>query len=166
MRKKLMALALVCTMVAALTACGGSKKNGTMNYTLPDGFTEQSEGSGQYVTADYPNDSSNIIVQETKDDPYGVDYTEEQFTELVSAAYEAQGYSIDSFEIVEFTKSKLNGFDTLLIDCNYTLMGVEIEQIEFLAQIGDTTHVITYTTSPELGWHDAFRQSIDSISID
>lgn len=167
MRKKLTALILVCMLAAALTACGsGSKKNGTLHYTLPDGFTEQSEGSGQYVTADYPNDSSNIIIQETKDDPYGADYTEEQFTELVAAAYEAQGYTIDSFNINEFTKKEMSGFDTLMIDCTYSLMGIEIEQIEFLAKIGDTTHVITYTTSPNLGWHDAFRESVDTITID
>lgn len=148
--KKLTALLLMCTMVFTLVACGGDKKTGTLSYDLPD-----------YASGD----SSNIIVQESKNDPYGVNYTEDEFVELVSAAYEAQGYSIDSFNMVEFKKGELNGFDTLLIDCEYTLMGVEIQQIEFLAQIGDVTHVITYTTAPQFGWYDAFRASVDSMEI-
>lgn len=164
MKKKLMALVLLCTMLAALTACGGKKKDGTLTYTMPEGFTEQSEG--QWVSTDYPNDSSNIMVQASENDPYGVDYTEEQFIELVTTAYAAQGYSVEDFTIVEFNKSKINGYDTLLIDCEYSLMGVELQQIEFLAQIGDTTHVITYTTSPIYGWYDAFRTSAEGITIE
>lgn len=162
--KKLTALLLMCTMVFALTACGGGKKNGTLTYDLPEGFTEQTEG--QYVSPDYASgDSSNIIVQASENDPYGVNYTEDEFVELITAAYEAQGYSVDEFNLVEFTKGELNGFDTLLIDCQYTLMGVEIQQIEFLAQIGDVTHVITYTTAPQFGWYDAFRDSVESMEI-
>ena len=162
--KKLTALLLMCTMVFTLVACGGDKKTGTLSYDLPEGFIEQAEG--QWVSPDYASgDSSNIIVQASENDPYGVNYTEDEFVELVSAAYEAQGYSIDSFNMVEFKKGELNGFDTLLIDCEYSLMGVEIQQIEFLAQIGDVTHVITYTTAPQFGWHDAFRASVDSMEI-
>ena len=161
--KKLTALIFMSMMVFALVACGG-KKGGTLAYELPEGFIEQEEG--YWVSPDYASgDSSNIIVKAIENDPYGVNYIEDEFVELISAAYEAQGYSIDSFNMVEFKKGELNGFDTLLIDCEYTLMGVDIQQIEFLAQIGDVTHVITYTTAPQFGWYDAFRDSIDTIDI-
>lgn len=184
MKKKLMALVLLCTMVAALTACGGKeknnsandagenttdagesveKKNATITYVMPEGFTEQSEG--QWVAPDYPNDSSNIIVQQSKDDPYGVNYTEDQFKELITVAYDAQGYTVDEINVAEFTKGKLDDYDTLLIDVSYSLMGVTIQQLEYLIQINDITYVITYTTAPELDWYDAFRTSIDSVQI-
>lgn len=165
MKKKIMALITMCAMVATLTACGGEKKGDPkLVYEFPEGFTEQADG--MYYAPDYPNDTSNIYVQVAENDPYGVNYTEDQFVEMVNAAYEAQGYSISNMNMVEFSKGEIEGYDTLTIDCAYELEGIQIEQIEFIIQIGKETHMITYTTAPGMGWTDAFRSSVDSMKVE
>jgi len=161
--KKLTALIFMSMMVFALVACGG-KKGGTLAYELPEGFIEQEEG--YWVSPDYANgDYSSIVVLASEDDPYGVNYKEDEIEELVSMMYEAQGYSMTSFNLNEFTKGKMGGYETLLFECEYVLEGISFLQIEFLAQIGNVTHIITYTTAPQFGWYDAFRDSIDTIDI-
>lgn len=197
MKKRIIALLLLCTMLFAVTACGDKKdskqeeertetvneeektetvneeeRTGTVTYDMPAGFTEVAEG--QWVSPDYASgDTSNIIVQAIENDPYGINYTEDEFIEIVTFAYEAQGYSVENMNMIEFTKSELNGFGTLLIDVEYTLtfvmegtpVSADIQQIEFLAQIGNVTHAFTYTSAPQFGWYDAFRDSVESIEI-
>lgn len=188
MKKKLMALVLMCTMVFALVACGGDKKSdtsnaggvagqteertGTLVYSLPEEFSVEIV-EGQWVTSAYPNDTSSIVIQSMEDDPYGINYTEDEFVELVSVLYEAQGCVVGEINMVEFTKSELNGFETLLIDCKYnlqmevegTMVNADIRQIEFVAQIGNVTHAITYTDITQDGWYEKFRESVATIDI-
>lgn len=165
MKKKIMSLMLLCMMVAALTACGGNKKGDpTLVYELPDGFTEQAEG--MYYAPDYPSDTSNIYIQSSENDPFGVNYTEDQFIELVTQTYEAQGFEISDMNMNEFTTGKLDDYETLLIDCSYTLGGIEIAQIEFIVQIDKTTYVFTYTQGPGSDWNEAFHESVKSMAIE
>lgn len=166
MKKKIMSLVLLVAMIAALTACGGeSKKKGTLTYDLPEGFTEDSTTAGMYYGPDYPYDTSNVYVSSSVDDPMGLNYTEDQFVELITTTYESQGYTVSDIDMIEFTTGKLDDYDTLLIDFSYNLNGIAIHQIEFLVQIDKTTHVITYTLGQDSDLLDAFKTSLDSMKI-
>lgn len=132
-------------------------------YQLPEGFYEIAEG--QYGAPDSPNDTSNIIIKAVEDDPYGINYTKEEFEELIVSAYELQGYYVESFEVSEFEKGQLGGYDSLVISCSYNLYGIDVQQTQFMLQVDNVTCVFTYTTSDVYGWFDTFRENVELIRI-
>lgn len=163
--KKIMALMLIVVMMAAMTACGQKEDaNATISYVLPDGFTESPDSPGMYLSPEYPDDTSNIYIQSADNDPIGIGYTEEMVADQIELTYAAQGYDVD-VNLVEFTKGKLDGYDTLLIHITYMIYDVEVEQIEYLIQIGKTTHALVYTTTPDSDYSALFRENIDSVTI-
>ena len=123
MKKRIMALVMMCAMLVTMTACGGKKGNATLSYEFPEGFTEQSEN--MWYAPDYPNDTSNVIIQSLENDAYGANYTEDQFVELITQAYTQQGYTVDDINVAEFTKAKMEGYDTLLAEISYNLAGID-----------------------------------------
>ncbi len=132
-------------------------------YQLPEGFYEVADG--QYCAPDSPYDTSNIIVTALEDDPYGINYTKENFEELMIAAYENQGFYVEKFEISEFEEGQLGGYDSLVICCSYGLLGLNVQQTQFMLQVDNVTCVFTYTTSDEYGWIDTFRENIELIRV-
>lgn len=164
MKKKLCAIMLVCAMMLTLVACG-NKGTPVLHYELPEGFTEQ--GDGMWYAPDYPNDTANINIMSSDNDPVTFQYTKDSFCEAVEYLYEqSYGYEVE-VNCTEFTKSKMNGCNTLVIRASYSLMGIEIEQIQFAVETGkDKTTTITYTQQAGGAWTDAFNASLDSMSIE
>ncbi|MBD5466943.1 MAG: DUF1795 domain-containing protein [Lachnospiraceae bacterium] len=164
MKKKLGSILLVCAMLLTLAACG-SKGTPVLHYDLPEGFTEQSDG--MYYAPDFPNDTANINIMESQEDQVTFSYTKDSFCEAVEYLYEqTYGYEVD-VNCTEFTKSELNGCKTLTIRASYTLLGMEIEQVQFAVEVGkNKVTTITYTQQAGGGWTDAFNASIDSMSIE
>lgn len=162
MKKKLCSILLVCAMLFTLAACG-SKGTPVLHYDLPEGFTEQTDG--MYYAPDYPNDTANIM--EAQDDQVTFQYTKESFCEAVEYLYEqTYGYEVD-VNCTEFSKSELNGCKTLTIRASYSLLGMEIEQVQFAVEVGkNKVTTVTYTQTAGGGWADAFDASIDSMSIE
>ena len=164
MKKKLCSILLVCAMMLGLTACG-DKGTPVLHYELPEGFTEQTDG--MYYAPDYPNDTANINIMESQDDNVTFQYTQDSFCEAVEYLYEqTYGYEVD-VNCTEFTKSELNGCKTLTIRASYSLLGMEIEQVQFAVEVGkNKVTTITYTQQAGGAWTDAFNTSLDSMSIE
>lgn len=163
MKKRLCSILLVCVMLFTLAACG--KGTPVLSYDLPEGFVDQ--GTGMYLAPDYPNDTANINILEDQDDQVTFQYTKDSFCEAVEYLYEeTYGYEVD-VNCTEFTKSELNGCKTLLIRASYSLLGMEIEQIQYAVEVGkNKVTTITYTQQAGGPWTDAFNASIDSMSIE
>lgn len=164
MKKKLCSIILVCAMMLTLVACG-NKGTPVLNYELPEGFVES--GDGMWYAPDYPNDTANINIMTSDNDSVTFQYTEAAFCEAVEYLYEqTYGYEVE-VNCTEFTKSKMNGCKTLVIRASYSLMGIEIEQIQFAVETGkNKTTTVTYTQQAGGPWTDAFNTSLDSMSIE
>lgn len=137
--------------------------NPTITYELPDGFTEVTPG--MYYGPNYPTDSSNIYIQSAENDAVGPYYTEEMFTDQLTTTYAYMGLEVSNLNFVEFTRSELDGYDSLYFYLTYTLDNVDIVQLEFIVQIENTTYALTYTTMPGSDCIALFQESINSVRI-
>lgn len=142
-----------------------STQGASLSYTLPNGFTESSDMYGMYYGPDYPADTSNIYIYSVEDDPVGLNYTEEAVMEALLGTYVTMGYDIGDINMREFRLGNLNGYDTLYIDFSYSLEGMEIEQIEYMIQIGRTTHAMVFTTFVGSNYLNDFRDCVNSVSV-
>lgn len=134
-------------------------------YDIPEGFKEMS--TGLFCAPDYPNDVANINVLTAGNDQQTFRYTKESYCEAVKYLYkQAYGYDI-VINCTEFTQSELNGCKTLIVRMSYELPDMEIEQIQFSAEVG-TNRVTTITMSQPAGggWLDAFERVLDSIRLE
>lgn len=128
---------------------------------LPEGFSYS--GDGMYI-ADAP-DPSNITVRSAQTGDNGLNFTKELLQQSIVGTYENMGYVVEDFEISTYESSEVGGYETLFMEMSYTLNGLNLQQIEFIIQVDDTTCTIVYTTEESLGWYDEFLQSVDSIQI-
>ncbi len=146
---------------------GRTQQNGELKlcYDIPEGFKEMS--TGLFCAPDYPNDAANINILTAGNDQQTFRYTKESYCEAVKYLYEeAYGYDV-VVNCTEFTRSELNGCKTLIVRMSYELLGMEIEQIQFAAEVG-TNRVTTITMSQPAGggWLDAFERVLDSIRFE
>lgn len=137
--------------------------NGTpvLVYELPEGFIES--GDDMWYAPDYV---ANINIMTNDNDPTTFQYTEEAFCKEVEYLFEQVCGCEIEVNCTEFTKSKMNGCNTLVIRTSYRLLDVEVEQIQFAVETGkNKTTVITYTQQAGGPWTDAFNASLNSMSI-
>lgn len=137
----------------------------TVYWFMPSGFAKAEDGL--YYAPGYPDDTANINVMEAQDDQVTFQYTKDSFCDTIEYMYmQSYGYEVD-VNCTEFTKSTLNGYNTLLIRASYTLLGMDIEQIQFAVEVGrDKVTTITYTQQVGGSWTDAFNYCIASVRID
>lgn len=128
---------------------------------LPEGFSYS--GDGMYVVDS--SDPSNITVRSALTGDEGLSFTQDYLQDSIVSAYENMGYVVEAFEFPTFERGEVNGYETLFMEMSYTLNGLNIQQIEFIIQVEDTTCTIVYTTEESLGWYDQFLQSVDTIQV-
>lgn len=136
-----------------------------LRYEFPEEFRELSEGL--FCAPNYPNDTSNISVMTSDNDPITFQYTEETFCESVEELYR-QYYDIQvDIKCTEFTRTTINGYNALIIRVNYNLMGVALEQVQCSVET-EKDKVTTITMSQPAGgeWTDAFERVLDSIYVE
>ncbi len=133
-----------------------------MRITMPEGFVE-TEHWGWYAENSW--DASNIFISSSKNDPIGANFTEELYTASVKMAMTINGYDAESVEVVAFETGQMDGYKTMYGEMHCEILGMAIEQVEFIIDIGTYTYVITYTTMMDAGWHDAVVESVNSIEL-
>lgn len=136
-----------------------------MRYEIPEGFLEG--GEGFYVAPNYPNDTSNINVMTSENDPITFQYTEESFCSMLEQLY-SEYYDVQvDVKCTEFTKTTIDGYNALIIRIHYDLMGVALEQVQCAVETEkDKVTTITMSQPAGAGWADAFERVLDSIYVD
>ncbi len=128
---------------------------------LPEGFSYS--GDGMYI-ADAP-DPSNITVRSALTGDEGLSFTQDFLEQSIVSAYENMGLEVEDFVISTFERGEVNGYETLFMEMSYTLNGLNLQQVEFIIQVDDTTCTVVYTTEESLGWYDEFIQSVETIQV-
>lgn len=134
-------------------------------YEVPEGFVEQSEGF--YLAPNYPNDTSNINIMTSENDPVTFQYTEETFCYMLESLY-SEYYDVEvDVKCTEFTKTTINGYNALIVRINYELMGIALEQVQCSVETEkDKVTTITMSQPAGSGWMDAFERVLDSIRVE
>ena len=181
MKRRILAVLLVCAMVLGLVACGSSASTGgedagedeviaidggRIEFTPPEGFTVADPNSDQlFYTEDYPNDSANYNVQYAENDPVTFEYTKEDYCEVLNQVFKSQ-YNVDvDISCTEFTKTKLNGHEVRIIRTQYTIGDMGIDQIQCAVQLGKGCETVTYTQTIGSDWTDEFEKSMATIHV-
>ncbi len=128
---------------------------------LPEGFSYS--GDGMYVADS--SDPSNITIRSAKTGNNGLNFTKELLQETIVGTYENMGYVVEDFEISTYESDEVNGYETLFMEMSYILNGLNIQQVEFIIHVDDTTCTMVYTTEESFGWYDQFLQSVDTIQV-
>lgn len=132
-----------------------------LKFRLPEGF--QYYGNDTY----YVNyeDSSNIMVRVEESMANELDFTKQEMEEALLGMYDYMGLKVTDFEIKTFEKSTVEGCKTLTLDMSYVIEGQEVQQVEFIVQVEDTSCAIVYTTASEFGWYEEFLKSVETIQL-
>lgn len=128
---------------------------------LPEGFSYVSDDMYKLSASD----PSNITIRSALTSDDGLNFTQESLEQSILYSYENMGYVVENFEFATFERGEIKGYETLFMEMSYSLNGINLQQIEFIIQVEDTTCTVLYTTEESTGWYDEFIQSVDSIQI-
>lgn len=189
MKKKLLTVLLVSTMVFGLVACGDNAEvedveavsgvetveeteaaevieGGRIEFTPPEGFTvEDPNTENMFYTENYPTDTANYNVQYTENDPVTFTYTKESYCDVLKQVFKSQ-YDVDvDVDCTEFTTTELDGHQVRIIRTSYTIQDTGIDQIQCAVQLGDGCETVTYTQPIGGDWTDEFEASMNTIHV-
>ena len=176
MKKKLLAVLLISTMVLGLVACGEAAtaevseevavEGGRIEFTPPEGFTvEDPNTENMFYTEDYPNDTANYNVTYADNDPYTFEYTQEDYCQIIQETFKSQ-YDIDvDVNCTEFTSTELDGHEVRIIRTNYQIGDVGLDQIQCAVKLGEGCETVTYTQTIGGDWTDEFEASMATIHV-
>lgn len=189
MKKKLVALLVMATLVFGITACGSSEapsndadnsnvenevdgdteveleSEGTLIFDLPEGWTYD-EASDLYYGPNYPNEMANINYYSIANDgSFGLltqAMMEEALEESLTSAY---GEAMD----IEFTKweeATVDGYESIEYTITYEYAGFEIAQTQVIVNGKDNFHYLTLTEATAEGYAETFNTIIDSMRFE
>lgn len=113
---------------------------------IPSSYQESEEVPGMYVHKRNPLDSSNIYYTVSGGSDEGMvstELTKEAYEELLEAAYEESGQSVD-LNVDSFEEIDMEGVPGYKIRSSYQVDEGEIEQLTYLILAQDT-YTITYS---------------------
>ncbi len=185
MKKKLVALLVMTTLVFGITACGGSdapandadnsnveneadtelESEGTLIYDLPEGWTYD-EASDLYYGPNYPNEMANINYNSVANDGSFSLVTqammEEALEESLTLAY---GETMD-IEVTKWEETTVDGYEAIEYTITYEYAGFEIAQTQVIVNGKDNYHYLTLTESTAEGYAETFNAIIDSMRFE
>lgn len=196
MKKKLLALTLMCSFALSLSACGGSKNEDSAETSS----TETQVSAEASASAD-STDTTDVAPEElgtfTFDIPEGfaeagenyyspedttkfsnINYLNENndgsFAELTTdMLVEASKTSLEAYYgetvDIQLTDSRfytIQGCDALRYTIEYTLAGTKLIQTQCIVDAPDLLHFVTYTEIDDEGFLDVFEDSIASIRFE
>lgn len=136
---------------------------GKLSVALPEGWTLPDDPSVIYAP-DYPNDSSNMSVQESAKDPSFSLYSKDMLKGVYDTMLtKAMGTKVDTI-MDGFDKVKVGDYNALRIALHYDVNGVKISQLQYMVD-ADSSYAITYTQMDGADWMDAFDASAKTIQI-
>lgn len=181
MKKRLLLTLMVVSNILMFVACGGDTKeeNTTkaaaettteetteaeakackLEWEVPEGFT--SEDGESYVSADYPTDSSNITYTETLGDVTSIDFTKEDYEEVLKAL---MGDEIE-MNITKFENIESNGCPGLEIRIEYNYSGVKMVQTQYAFISDGNSYSLTYTVVDDSAYAAAFEESMKTVKM-
>lgn len=125
---------------------------------IPEEFTEYEDGI--YVSPDYPNDGSNVIIQSTEDTATGFPSEETLVLAFEQSLGEDADITIDKYETYT-----VDGYEALRVDISYVASDIECTQIQCMVHTDTETFAVGYTQASD-EWADDFEESIQSIRVE
>lgn len=171
MKKRILAVLMVVCLMATLCACGDKKaKSGTIEFNVPAGFTQETvDGvTTAWYAPNYPNDIANINLTYSENDPIGIDFDQATYEKQIMSVYEQAGVEA-TMNVTEFKSVEKDGFKGKVMKVDSVLAGINIKQIQYVYQIGNTTATLVFTdtnvATGEYEWLDEFEKCGENIKI-
>lgn len=175
--KKTAGILYLCIML--LTGCAAPEKNAGQNadagveqeaeaqtaeYRLlrvpvPDSF-KASTTTGLYLSADYPDDMSNIYIYSTqKDETFSETMQDGQqaFVENLQQAYLQQYGERPEITVLRYEQTQVADQNAYVIELSYTLQGQNYDQLEYIID-AERTYYAAFSQVGEHTWMDTFRK--------
>lgn len=136
-----------------------------LSFEVPEGFVQDEEMSGLFVSEAYAEDFACIYYQEADvDERYSL-LTEESIEELMQEAY-AKSYGMETvIDVVDFHRFNLDGYEAYYTECEYTINEVPIQTVEYAVLTETRVFSVTYMQKQNAGWKAAFAQSAKNLEI-
>lgn len=185
MKKKIVALLVMATLVFGITACGGSdagandadnsnvendaevelESEGTLIFDLPEGWTYD-EASQLYYGPNYPNEMANINYYSIANDGSFSLVTQAMMEEaLEDSLTSAYGETID-VNVSKWEETSVDGYEAIEYTIKYSYAGFEIAQTQVIVNGKDNFHYLTLTESTAEGYEETFNTVIDSMRFE
>ncbi|MCR5595449.1 MAG: hypothetical protein K6G12_06350 [Lachnospiraceae bacterium] len=135
-----------------------------ITYNLPEGFIEDPDYPGMYVTERYPIDASNMVYTELD-----ADYTlqlmdEAYFEETVENIFASRyGQAID-VTITEYTSYEIDNIPALRVKVEYDLADNHVTSLMIIVN-GTKTYTVIYTQNHDYDRMELFEASAASIHV-
>lgn len=165
--------------ILLLTGCTASEKNNGQNadgstgqeaqaqtaeyrqlrVPVPDSF-KASTTTGLYLSADYPDDMSNIYIYSTqKDETFSetMQNGQQAFVENLQQAYLQQYEESPEITVLRYEQTQVADQNAYVIELSYTLQGQTYDQLEYIID-AERTYYAAFSQVGEHAWMDAFRE--------
>lgn len=188
MEKKCISLLLMIILVFALCGCGNKQEIDAENmmeaadsssvagaqkeseaagllFEIPEGFEEDGDLPGLYMSQDYQRDLACIFYQEHEAQERRELLTEDNIAPLMQEMYtELYGMEV-TVEMIDFHKFRLDGYDGCRIETEITTDEAVLQNIEYVIYTDEKSYSLTYRQRKSAGWAETFAQSADRLKI-
>ena len=134
-------------------------------FEVPEGFKEDEEIGGLFVSEEYTQDYACIYYQEAAADERYSLLTEDSIEELMQEIY-SDSYGIDTVvDVLDFHRFNLNGYKAYYTECEYVIDEIPMETVEYTVMVGDRAFSVTYMQKQDAGWKAAYAHSADNLAV-
>lgn len=188
MKKKYRSLLLMLILIIMLGGCGNGKEPkqedlmkeagsagivGTQKgqtaagllFEVPEGFEEDEDVSGFYLSEDYQRDLACIFYQEYDTQERQELLTEDNIAPLMQEIY-TELYGMDVVvEMIDFHKFRQDGYDGCRIETEMTMDDAVLQNIEYVIHTDEKSYSITFRQRKSAGWAETFAQTAGSLKV-
>lgn len=194
MKKKILALLLMMTLVFGVTACGGdvadnnasdnvdnsvdedeginadedteevAESEGTLVFDVPEGFVWDEEANA------YKSTDENILANinslaNPNDGSFGATTQDVMEEALETTLSNTYGETID-LTVTKWDNIKVDGYDAISYEIEYVFSGLDVVQAQVIVNGTEKLHFVTFTYLKNEGYQDEFAACIDSFRFE
>jgi len=164
MKKKVLAIVMLLTMVFAITACG-QKSEGALMFDVPEGFVYDSYVYC-YLGPNYPDELANINYYSYENDGTFGTLTKASVEEIMEETLSASYWQDIDIEITRWKKTKVDGYKALVYTYEFECDGVGYEQTQVAINGKDYIHYVTFTDYADSEYKDEFEECIRNMRFE
>lgn len=158
MKKKILAMVLMLTMVFGLASCG-QRSEGTLMIDVPDGFVYDTYVHC-YLGPYYPEELANINYYSYENDGTFSSLTKENVEEAMEESLSASFWQDIDITLTKWEKTKVDGYKALVYGYEFECDGVDYEQIQVAINGKDYIHYVTFSDYGNSPYKREFEQCI------
>lgn len=131
---------------------------GQIRVPIPESF-KSSTTTGLYLSADYPDDMSNIYIYTIEKDAAFAETMQDgqqAFVENLKQAYQQQYEESPEITVLSYEQVQVADQNAYKIELSYTLRGQTYDQLEYVID-AERTYFVAFSQVGDHAWMDVFR---------